>query len=148
MEVHTVELLKYNLDEATITQASKIEQWAFFLLFADKYDSEELRSLLPGVEFEQAIKVIETISQKEEDRNMYDRRERAQLEYQWGLEGARRESREEGREEGKVIGKIILLQDLLGETITAEADLDKLAETELNRMCTDLQQQLRSRGSC
>ena len=57
------------------------------------------------------------------------------------MEGAR----EEGREEGKVIGKIILLQDILGETITAEADLEKLAETELNRLCADLQERLRTR---
>ena len=159
VEVHTVELLKYNLDEATIGKASKIEQWAFFLLHADQYDPEQLRALLPGVEFDQAIKVIETIAHKEEDRNMYDQRERAQREYQWGLDGARREAREEGeeiglvkgreegREEGKVIGKIILLQDLLGETITAEADLDKLTETELNRMCAELQERLRTRGN-
>jgi len=159
VEVHTVELLKYNLLEATISHACKIEQWAFFLLYADRYDSEQLRALLPGVEFDQAIKVIETIAHKEEDRNMYDQRERAQREYQWGLDGARREAREEGeeiglvkgreegREEGKIIGKIILLQDLLGETITAEADLDKLTETELNRMCAELQERLRTRGN-
>ena len=88
VEVHTVELPKYNLDEATISQASKIEQWAFFLLNADQYDPEQLRALLPGVEFDQAITVIETISQKTEDRTMYDQREKAQRDHQWLLEGA------------------------------------------------------------
>ena len=55
VEVHTVELVKYDLLEATIGEASKIEQWASFCLFADQYDSERLRALLTGVEFEQAI---------------------------------------------------------------------------------------------
>ena len=146
MEVHTVELPKYNLDEATISKASKIDQWAFFLLFADKYDSEELRSLLPGVEFDQAITVIEAISQKTEDRMMYDQREKAQRDQQWLLEGTLQKGREEGREEGKVIGKIVLRQDILGDPVTVEAELDKLDESDLNRMCADLQQRLRSRG--
>ena len=38
IEVHTVELTKYNLREATISVAPAIEQWAFFFLFADAYD--------------------------------------------------------------------------------------------------------------
>jgi predicted transposase/invertase (TIGR01784 family) len=96
LELHTVELPKYNLDEATISKASKIDQWVFFLLKADKYDPEELRSLLPGVEFGQAITVIERISQKTEDRMMYDQREKAQRDQQWVVEGAREEGREEG----------------------------------------------------
>jgi predicted transposase/invertase (TIGR01784 family) len=138
LELHTIELPKYNLDEATISKASKIDQWVFFLLKADKYDPDELRSLLPGVEFGQAITVIERISQKTEDRMMYDQREKAQRDQQWLLEGA--------REEGKVIGKIVLLQDILGDPVMAEAELDKLDESDLNRMCAELQQRLRSRG--
>ena len=33
--VHTVELPKYSLYEATIREAPKIEQWMFLLLYAD-----------------------------------------------------------------------------------------------------------------
>jgi predicted transposase/invertase (TIGR01784 family) len=151
VEVHTVELLKYNLPEETIGQASKIEQWAFFLLNADQYDPDALRALLPGVEFEQAITIIETISQKEEDRNMYDQRERAQREYQWGLDGARREALEEGLEKGlekgQAIGTIATLQGIVGEPVTDVEELKKLDEAELNHLCADLQDRLRSRGS-
>jgi hypothetical protein len=48
IEVHTVELAKYNLDEATISAAPAIVQWAFFLLRADRYEASRLRELLPG----------------------------------------------------------------------------------------------------
>jgi hypothetical protein len=54
IEVHTVELMKYNLPQETVSTAPAIEQWAFFfLLFADRYEPERLRELLPGVEFQQ-----------------------------------------------------------------------------------------------
>ena len=50
IEVHTVELTEYNLEEATISSAPEIEQWAFFFLFADRYEPERLRESLPGIE--------------------------------------------------------------------------------------------------
>ncbi|MEO8497362.1 MAG: hypothetical protein ABI614_20015 [Planctomycetota bacterium] len=49
----------YILSETTIAEASKIEQWSYFLLYADRSTPERLRELLPGVEFQQAITVIE-----------------------------------------------------------------------------------------
>lgn len=68
IEVHTVELTKYSLQEQTIAKASKLHQWAFLLLYAQNYDSETLRQLLPGIEFETAISTIEIISAKTEDK--------------------------------------------------------------------------------
>ncbi len=158
VEVHTVELVKYNLDAATISTASKIEQWAFFFLYADRYDSEQLRQLLPGVEFDQAITVIEKICEKTEDRAMYDQREKALRDYQWGLDGARQEGlekglekgREEGREEGEargvLVGSIVTLQRIVGDPIADVDELKELDAVELNRVWEDLQERLRSRG--
>ena len=77
---------------------------------------------------------------------MYDQRERAQREYQWGLDGARREALEEGLEKGQAIGTIARLQGILGETVTGEDELKKLDGAELNRLCADLQERLRTRG--
>jgi len=70
-----------DLGEETIREAASIEQWAFFFLFADRYEPERLRELLPGVEFQRAITVIEAIAAKTEDRVMYDQREKAQRDY-------------------------------------------------------------------
>jgi len=70
--LHTLELTKYNLQEMTICSAPAIEPWAFFFLFADGYQPERLRELLPGVEVPQAISGVEAIAVKTEDRMMYE----------------------------------------------------------------------------
>jgi predicted transposase/invertase (TIGR01784 family) len=145
IEVHTVELTKYNLTEESISQANKLEQWAFLLLRAQDYDAATLRRLLPGLEFETAIETIEIISEKTEDKQMYDQREKAQRDYEWALSGARDEGREEGREEGKVAGKIQLLQELLGDTPSSDVELHGLSPEALSAQLTILQQRLRDR---
>ncbi len=159
IEVHTVELTKYNLKEETISGASEIKQWAFFLLFADRYEAQRLRELLPGIEFQQAISVVEAIAEKTEDRMMYDQRLKAQRDYQWGLDSARQEGweqgmekgmekgREEGRQEGEFLGKIRILQELLGDEPSSPEDLDERTIGELSEILADLQQRLRSRES-
>jgi len=151
VEVHTVELTKYNLESATISKASKIEQWAFFLLYADQYEAERLRELLPDIEFQQAITTIETIVAKTEDRAMYDAREKAQRDYDWAIQGAREEGMEEGIEKGiekgSLAGQIQLVQQLLGESTSSLAELRDLPTSELSTRLADLRQRLRSRGS-
>jgi len=143
IEVHTVELMKYNLSETTISEASAIEQWAFFFLFADRYEPKRLRELLPGVEFQQAIAVIEAIAAKTEDRLMYDQREKAQRDYQWGLDSAR----QEGWEGGELAGKIQILQQLLGEESSSTESLRERTIGELSQILADLQQRLRFRDA-
>ncbi len=165
VEVHTLELTKYNLRESTIAHASAIEQWAFFLLCADRYEAARLRELLPGAAFEQAITALESIAAKTEDRAMYDQREKAQRDYRWQLDSAReegreegrvkgheegrREGREEGREEGveigALVGKIQLLQQLVGETCDSTASLAQRPTSVLLTLLADLQQRLRAR---
>jgi flagellar biosynthesis/type III secretory pathway protein FliH len=134
IEVHTVELIKYNLEVETISQASKLEQWAFLLLRAQDYDAATLKRLLPGIEFETAIETIKIISEKTEDKRMYDQREKAQRDYEWALSGAREEGREEGEEgerlgmeKGELIGKVRLLQELLGLEQNSTEELRALA---------------------
>jgi flagellar biosynthesis/type III secretory pathway protein FliH len=163
IEVHTVELAKYNLQEETIRSAPAIEQWAFFFLFADRYEPERLRQVLPGIEFHQAISVVEAIAAKTEDRMMYDQRLKAQRDYRWGLDSAREEGRQEGRQEGwqegreegreegwqhgELAGKIQILQQLLGEEPSSTEGLRKRTISELATLLADLQQRLRSRES-
>jgi predicted transposase/invertase (TIGR01784 family) len=139
IEVHTVELTKYNLQEATISSAPEIEQWAFFFLYADRYEPERLRELLPGIEFQQAITVVEAIAAKTEDRMMYDQRLKAQRDYQWGLDSA--------WQEGELAGRIRLLQELLGQEPSPEASLRERTISELSTLLADLQQRLRARES-
>jgi predicted transposase/invertase (TIGR01784 family) len=106
IEVHTVELSKYNLDEETIGEATPIEQWSFFFLRADRYEAARLRELLRGAEFQGAIATAETIAAKTKDRRMYDQREKAQRDHLWALNSVREEGRELGREEGREEGRV------------------------------------------
>ena len=155
VEVHTVELTKYTLEEATISQASKIEQWAFFLLFADQYEPQRLRELLPDIEFQEAITIIEKIADKTEDRTMYDQREKAERDHQWLLEGMLDAGREEGlqkgrqkgRQQGAVPGKIQALQQHLGEPEESLDELLQLPSEELFDLLSELQARLRARSS-
>jgi len=85
---------------------------------------------------------------------MYDQRKKALRDQQWLMEGAREEGRDEGREEGReeglekgcVIGTIATLQGIIGEHAMRVDELKQLDEAELNRLCADLQERLRSRG--
>ncbi len=161
IEVHTVELTKYNLDASTISRATKLEQWAFLLLRAQDFEADQLRKLLPGIEFVPAINTIEIISAKTEDKQMYNHREKAQRDYEWALMGAREEGREEGRVEGReegraegreageqfgvLKGKIQVLQDLLGDTPWTDATFQACNLKTLTSQLAELQQRLRDR---
>jgi flagellar biosynthesis/type III secretory pathway protein FliH len=147
IEVHTVELTKYNLgDVESLCQATAIEQWAFFFLFADEYEPVRLRELLPDREFQQAVSVIEAIASKTEDRAMYDQRAKAQHDYLSAIEGARQEGLEAGREVGLLAGKIQLIQQLLDEKSSSTESLLNRSTEELSSTLSDLQERLRSRG--
>ena len=96
---------------------------------------------------------------------MYDTREKAIRDQQWILNAARREGREEGeikgreegeikgreegeikgREEGELFGKIRMLQNLLSLPQSTDQELQPKSRTELDRLATELQAQLRKR---
>lgn len=147
IEVHTVELSKYNLSEETISKASKLEQWVFLLLRAQDYEAATLKRLLPGIEFETAIETIEVISAKTEDKQMYDQREKAQRDFEWAISGAREEGERLGLEKGKLTGKIQAFQELLGELPSGDAELQSRSTESLLSLLAELQQQLRNRKS-
>ena len=51
IEIHTVELSKYNGDRRTLEGASVLAQWAYWIKNSSEHTVEELRELLPGLEF-------------------------------------------------------------------------------------------------
>ncbi len=64
VEVHLIELTKYNVDEASLGTADELSKWVFFLRNAQEYSADKLRELLPRPEFQEAIQTIESIAQK------------------------------------------------------------------------------------
>ncbi|MBI2479326.1 MAG: hypothetical protein HYV60_12050 [Planctomycetia bacterium] len=79
---------------------------------------------------------------------MYDAREKAIRDQQWALNASLREGEARGRLEGQLWGEIKLihtLQELLGEPLSAEAELLGLDLPALQTHSANLQKKLRSR---
>jgi predicted transposase/invertase (TIGR01784 family) len=149
LEIHTLELGWYNLQESELGTASLLDRWLYWLLHAHQYDARKLGSLFPQPEFQKATDSIDRIAKKTEDKAMYDTREKAIRDQQWILNAARREGLEEGeikgREEGELFGKIRMLQNLLSLPQSTDQELHPRSRTELETLATELQAQLRKR---
>jgi predicted transposase/invertase (TIGR01784 family) len=145
LEIHTLELGWYNLQESELATASLLDRWLYWLLHAHQYDAKKLGSLFPQPEFQKATDSIDRIAMKTEDKAMYDTREKAIRDQQWILNAARREGREEGREEGELFGKIRMLQNLLSLPQSTDKELQPKSRTELETLASELQTQLRKR---
>jgi hypothetical protein len=161
LEIHTLELRWYNLQESGLETASLLDRWLYWLLNAHQYDAQTLGSLFSQPEFQKATDSIDRIAKKTEDKAMYDTREKAIRDQQWILNAARREGleagrvegreegeikgREEGREEGELFGKIRMLQNLLSLPESTDKELHPRSRTELETLATELQAQLRKR---
>lgn len=76
------------------------------------------------------------IPQTEQDRQRYEDRRKAQLDYSSGLQAARLE--------GEHIGVIHFCERLLGRPLTPTAKLSALPLEELSRLVDDLQAQVQS----
>ena len=151
LEIHLLELPRYNLSEADLGTATPVERWVFLLRYAQDYDAQTLRKLFPEVGFSQAIDTFETISLKTEDRQMYDTRDKAARDRLWLMNGAMKEAenkgREEGREEGRLTGIIQTCRSILGMSEIGQEVFDGTSVEELRMMASELQALLRGRSS-
>ena len=153
IEVHTVELTKYNIAEATIGTMSKLHQWVFLLLRAQDYTEAELRRLLPDIEFQPVITSLHTIATKTKDRQLYDQREKARRDYEGAIDGATQRGIEIGIERGEqiglkkgnLIGTIRTLQELLGGPVTSDEELRKKPVEALQAQADDLKKRVTDR---
>jgi predicted transposase YdaD len=62
-----------------------------------------------------------------------------------GREEGRQEGRQEGLQEGKLTGKIQLVQDLLGDKVSSDEELNCFDQAALTDLLAELQQRLRDR---
>jgi predicted transposase/invertase (TIGR01784 family) len=141
LEIHTLELRWYNLQESELGTASLLDRWLYWLLHAHEYDAQTLGCLFSQPEFQKATDSIDRIAKKTEDKAMYDTREKAIRDQQWILNAARRE----GLEEGELFGKIRMLQNLLSLPQSTDQELHPRSRIELETLATELQAQLRKR---
>jgi predicted transposase/invertase (TIGR01784 family) len=152
LEIHTLELARYNLRESDLRSASMLDCWLFWFLHAHEYEPEVLLKLFPQPAIQQATQTIARIAQITEDKAMYDAREKAIRDQQWMLNSVDRayhKGEREGEIKGKIKGKIELirtLQGILDEPVAEEQELRVMNLEQLEEMTTGLQVKLRNRS--
>jgi len=145
--IHLVELLKYNLKEAELTSATASDRWLYRLLNSHEYSSDELLKLFPELAIQQATKSLNNINLITKDKQMYDLRKKAEIDYQWGLKAAKREGREEGIEIGEARGIIKALQEILGILIYSDNELHTSSLEELGTIVAELRTRTLNRAT-
>ena len=163
IEIHTVELAKYNGGLGEVRGASVLEQWAYWIKNAGEHTVEEIRDLLPGLEFHRATGELNAIRDITKEKQMYDAREKASLDIesnlidakqegmeigeQRGIEIGEQRGMEIGEQRGKLTGSIQVYEGLLGGQASPDEVLSKKSIQDLAAMVVQLQKQLRDRMS-
>ncbi len=137
IEFHILELPKFTKSAAELV--SGLDVWLYFLRHAAMMDVEALPDALqrhPLVM--RALEELMMLKQTDLERERYEARRKAQLDYNTIV----RVARDEGRQEGELIGVIHLCERLLHRPQTAVERLAALSHVELTRLAEDLQKQL------
>ena len=100
VELHFIELPKF-VQKNSGTK-SKLEQWLW--LMVGREDKME-KARKENKEVEKTIDELNTMNLSEEERIMYEEREKAIINYNFGMASAERHGKEEGLKEGKREGK-------------------------------------------
>ena len=150
LEIHTLELGRYDLREEDLATASLLDCWIFWLLHAHEYEPEELLRLFPQAAIRLATQTLTHISQVTEDKAMYDAREKAIRDRQWELNASRNEGLAEGEIKGEIRGEIKMirmLQEILQLPASPDSDFTGKTLEELKQRTAELQDQIRNRRS-
>jgi predicted transposase/invertase (TIGR01784 family) len=146
LEIHTLELGWYNMQEADLATASTLESWLYWLLHAHEYEIEELLKLFPQAAIQQASQTIRQISEITEDKIMYDSREKAIRDRNWLLSAAERRGEARGEARGEIKGRIATLQEFFGLPITSDETLSAMSLEQLKELAGQLSKMLRERN--
>ena len=142
LDIHTIELPKYNYDGHSLSAANSLVQWAFFLDRAAGLEAAELKRLLPAREYTKATEIMETIARTPQERQLYESRRKAEMDYRAGLDEALALGLERG-ERLALLDQVQFLQGLLEEPLSAQSQLQAMDLENLRRLCGELKDRLR-----
>ncbi|CAN5182022.1 hypothetical protein BH10PLA2_BH10PLA2_08100 [soil metagenome] len=169
LSFHILELPKFRKSAADLHGGLDI--WLYFLRFAGRMDSDRLPETLDSPFVKRAFEELKMLTEAEIERERYEARLKAQLDYnslmkapqryrEQGLEEGRQvglleghqQGRQEGRQEGhleglrqgEIIGAVRLCQRLLGVPETPTDELACLSIDQLARLAEDLQAKVMS----
>jgi predicted transposase/invertase (TIGR01784 family) len=140
LEIHTLELARYNLVEAELRSAGELDCWLYWLRHAHDYETARLSELLPQPAMRRATQTLARIAEVTEDRIMYNARERAIRAREWEIDAAIRKGETDVR-----IETIQMLQGILGAPTSGEQELRAMRLDQLQALTHELQQKLRNR---
>jgi predicted transposase/invertase (TIGR01784 family) len=100
IQIHFLELPKYNRDRQPVAAAGPLEKWAYFFRYASQLTPVEIGGRLVDAEFSEAAGVLEMIAQSPKEREMYEARLKFERDQAWRINAAKNEGRAEGRAEG------------------------------------------------
>jgi len=150
LQLHLVELAKYDIRGEQLAEATPLQIWAFFFSNAHRFDAEQLRELLPNPVYRKATGILEMIAREPNLRLLYDDRAKEEKDQFSFVKDARAEGKAEGIAEGeargKLIGRIQILQQLLAIAQTDDASLSGKDDDSLASLASDLQQRLQGRS--
>ena len=147
-----MQLSKLTVTAQNVSNASAIEQWAFFMLNAERLTMNDVQRMFADQEFTEAAGVLEMISKTPEQQMQYDARRKFQMDEAARFEQARnegeakglREGLREGLQRGELLGRVRVFQELLGIAPSAD-ELSNYDEARLSELADQLQCQLRRR---
>jgi predicted transposase/invertase (TIGR01784 family) len=133
IEFHVLELPKFTKRAAELE--SELDIWLYFLRYAEKINPDALPLTLDRPVVRRACEELTMLSQTDVDRERYESRRKAQLDYNTGM----RVAREEGLAKGEQIGRIHTCERLLKREVTPTEQLAVLTVDELTRRADELQ---------
>lgn len=136
LAVHILELPKFT--KSVTDLSSDLEIWLYFLRHAETMDTEAVPTALQRPLVLRALEELKMLMQTNAEREIYESRRKAQLDYNTGLKVARME----GQLAGEKIGMIHLCERLLHRPETPTEQLADLLLEDLRQLADDLQSQL------
>ena len=98
LEFHVLELPKFTKSEVELS--SGLDKWLYFLRHMEKMDTEALPAALQQEPLVmRAVEDLKMLAQNDVERERYEARRKAQLDFNTAVKAARTEGHEEGREE-------------------------------------------------
>jgi predicted transposase/invertase (TIGR01784 family) len=136
LEIHTLELPKFTKSATELV--TDLDIWLYFFRHAEKMDTEALPAAIQNHPWaRRAIEELKMLTQTDVDRERYEARRKAQLDYNTGLKVARQEGLEEGLQKEK-IRLIHLLERSLQRSETPAEQLAKRSLDELSQLLDQL----------
>ena len=130
LEIHTLELYKFREPLDKISDDDPLGHWMDFFCNTKGRDARFLKQRLGSPIFDEAIGILEMISQTPEQRRQYEARlkfERDQITYE-------RAAEERGKAEGKAVAKAEIIQQLQSLLGMSQQDLNALMAMPLEKL--------------